>query len=195
MIRIKYGNHKLGDDTVILNMGPARTCPSKARDLCEVVKKGYRCYAEKAEIQYPRNVPQYRQAQELYWKITPKEKIAHDISKKIGARRKRTRFLRYNESGDFHCQQDIEKLSYVAKYLKRNHSITTYGYSARNDLDFSSAEFLVKGSYNDNGNNGKCVVISKDEEVPEGYFLCPADCRKCNKCKRHNYKNIAFRKH
>jgi hypothetical protein len=30
MLRLKFGNHKLGDDTGIINMGPAGTCPSKA---------------------------------------------------------------------------------------------------------------------------------------------------------------------
>ena len=56
MIKIKYGNLKLGDDTIIFNMGPALTCPSKRLNLCPIYNESLlvkaKCYAEKAEILY-----------------------------------------------------------------------------------------------------------------------------------------------
>ncbi len=194
MIRLKFGNHKLGDDTAIINMGPANTCPSKQLGLCEVINKGIRCYAEKAEIQYPNTVPAYRNAQETYWRNQRAETILQEIAERIQSRRKTTRYLRYNESGDFHDQQDIDKLSFVAEGLATI-GVTTYGYSARSDLDFSNSRFLIKGSGSTKGNNGNCTVIERDAPVPDGYLICPGSCKRCNLCKINVPHNIAFRRH
>ena len=55
-IKVTWGNHKLGSDTLIFNMGPAKTCPSKTLGLCPIYNSTLsvraRCYAEAAEIQY-----------------------------------------------------------------------------------------------------------------------------------------------
>lgn len=194
MLRLKFGNHKLGDDTGVINMGTATECPARKLGMCDVVNKGLKCYAEKPEQQYPNTVPAYRKAQEDYWRSTPAELILADISGRIRRRRKETRYLRFNESGDFHTQEDITKLSYVARGL-RTLGVTTYGYTARQDLDFSGADFLVKGSGHDKGNNGSCTVIGKTDECPEGHLVCPGSCKRCNLCKIDVPHNIAFRKH
>lgn len=194
---IKWGNHKLGDDTAIFNMTTALECPARKKGMCDVVNRGIKCYAEKAEIQYKNVVPAFRKKQKRWWDETPKEEILEKFAIKIKRRRKKTRYLRFNEAGDFKSQEDVDKLSYVAAGLKPL-GITTYGYSARKDLDFSNAKFLCKGSSHDKGNNGKTIVIEKDEPVPDGYFLCPGGikgCAKCNLCKINTKLNIAFRKH
>ncbi|MCP3683071.1 MAG: hypothetical protein GY861_10305 [bacterium] len=195
MLRIKFGNHKLGDDTAVINMGSAKDCPSKKLGLCSVDNDGIRCYARKAEETYP-GVEPYRKEQEDYWKKYSAYKIGKDILTKISKRRKSTKYLRYNESGDFHTQADIDKLSAVAKSLKPL-GIVTYGYTARSDLNFSNASFLVKGSgaSNDSGNNGRTIVISKKETVPDNFIECPGSCKKCNICKCNVPHNVAFRKH
>ena len=198
-IKLKFGNHKLGDDTCIFNMGCAKDCPSKALGLCEVVNKGITCYAEKAENQYKEPTINYRKEQEKYWKSQDAITIAQEILNKIKNRRKETRFVRFNESGDFWGQEDVAKLSAVAEHIKHyRDDITIYGYTARSDLDFSKAKFLVKGSYHDKANNGKCIVIGKNESVPEGFIECPGGeqgCARCNLCKIDRKHNIAFRKH
>jgi hypothetical protein len=194
MLRLKFGNHKLGDDTAIINMGPAATCPSKVLGICDVINKGIKCYAEKAEQQYPNTVPAYRRAQETYWRNTEAERILREIAERIQSRRKETRYLRYNESGDFHDQFDVRKLSFVAEGLGTI-GIITYGYTARSDLDFSDAKFLVKGSGTFTGNTGNCQVIEKSEQPPEGYLVCPGSCKRCNLCKINYKHNIAFRRH
>jgi len=195
VLRIKFGNHKLGDDIAIFNMGPAKSCPSRQLNLCETINQGIKCYAEKAEDQYPTTVPAFREAQERYWRNTPQEKIANDIIKKINNRKKLTRHLRFNESGDFFSQEDVDKLSFIADAVETHCGVHTYGYTARSDLDFSAAKFLVKGSCHDKGNNGQCIVINKTETVPEGYIECPGSCKRCNLCKINTKINIAFRKH
>jgi len=203
MIRLKFGNHKLGEDTAIFNMGTAAHCPSRQLGLCDVINKGITCYAEKAERQYPNTVPAYREAQTTYWRNTPAETILHEIADKIQSRRKQTLYFRYNESGDFYDSEDIKKLSFIAEGLKTL-NIITYGYTARSDLDFSNATFLVKGS----GTNtwptgfgtGITKVVTSDLEIPkstnsETWIKCPGSCKKCDVCKKNIRVNVAFLKH
>ena len=174
-------------------MGPAKTCPSRINGTCKVIEKGFKCYAEKAEDQYPSTVPAYRQAQEDYWRSTPSPRIFGEIVKKIKGRRKVTKYLRFNESGDFHNQRDIKKLSEIARGLK-SIGVTTYGNTARSDLDFSRAEFLVKGS-GFNSKNGQTTVIERNEKLPEGYIICPGSCKSCDICKKSTKTNVAYIKH
>ena len=61
---IQFGNTKLPKSTMIFNMGTAAKCPSKELGLCSVAGC---CYAGKAETQYPKHVPAYRERQATYW--------------------------------------------------------------------------------------------------------------------------------
>lgn len=191
---ITFGNHKLGDDTAIFNMSTAIDCPSRKLGMCEVINKGIKCYAEKPERQYHHCVPAARARQQDVWRSTSAHELLTKWSAKINRRRKETHYLRFNEAGDFHDQQDVEKLSYIASGLKPL-GITTYGYTARKDLDFRNAKFLVKGSGHDRGNNGRTIVLRKGEPVPDGYLVCPGNCRRCDLCRKDYPWNIAFRKH
>ena len=193
-MKFKFGNHKLPDSTLIFNMGKASDCPSRTLGLCETVNMGIRCYAEKAEIQYSNVVPQYRDKQYAYWRTTSAEIILNDILNTINRRRKDTKLFRFNESGDFWNQKDVNKLSHIAIGLKSK-GITTYGYTARSDLNYKDVQFLVKGSYNDSGNNGRCIVLNKTDPVPKGYIECPGSCKTCSICSKNNKTNVAFRKH
>jgi hypothetical protein len=185
----KYGNEKAGDDTLVFNMGSATRCPSRAA--CRVLKEGRACYPGKVEEAHP-VVRTYRDRQELYWRSTSPEKIVEDILDKISRRLTATRYLRFNESGDFWSQECVEKLSFVARRLGADAQITTYGFTARSDLDFSRAGFLVKGSGHDGGNNGRCLVVDAHDAVPGGYRCCPENCRHCTLCMRDSKVNIAF---
>lgn len=192
---VKFGNHKLGDDTAIFNMGTAIDCPSRRLGLCRTINQGVRCYAEKAEIQYKDHVINARLAQAAEWKSKSGPQLLEQISRRITARRKDTRYLRYNESGDFYEQSDIDKLSFISEGLKEQ-GITTYGYTARSDLDFRRARFLCKGSgFCKENLNGSTIVILKNQPIPEGYIECPGSCKRCNLCKINVPHNIAFRVH
>jgi len=193
-LELKFGNHKLGDDTAIFNMGTAKKCPARILGLCITINDGIKCYAEKAEDQYPTTVPLARCRQELYWKTNSALNIIEYLNKKLDKRRKLTKYLRFNESGDFWCQEDITKLSTIAEFILLK-GITTYGYTARSDLDFTGARFLVKGSGHNKGNNGQTAVIRKNDPIPAGYIECPGSCKRCNLCKINIPHNIAFRKH
>jgi len=192
---LTFGNHKLGKDTAIFNMGTAIDCPSKKLGLCKTINQGVRCYAEKAEIQYKDNVINHRLSQAAKWKSKTSNQLLSEFMLQIHRRRTETSFLRYNESGDFNGQADIEKLDYVSRGL-REIGIITYGYTARSDLDFTGIDFLCKGSgFNNKSLNGNTIVILKNQPVPEGYLQCPGSCKKCNLCKINVNHNIAFRNH
>lgn len=190
----KFGNHKIGDDTVIFNMGTALTCPSKELGLCQVTNKGYKCYARKSEIQYKEPVLDYRERQKHFWQHATSDDFLREITRELNKRRKGTKYFRFNESGDFFIQSDINKLSTIARELKIL-GITTFGFSARSDLDFSNVEFLIKGSGHNKCPNGRTEVIERISELPEGYTICPGDCRECSYCKENNTINIGFLKH
>lgn len=185
----KFGNEKAGDDTLLINMGSATLCSARAE--CRVLKDGRKCYPAQVEKRHP-VVRTYRDRQEAYWRASAKERIAEDLLGKIARRTIPTRFLRFNESGDFWTQECVEKLSYIARELKSAAAITTYGFTARHDLDFSRAEFLVKGSGHDRGNNGRAIVVDGEDAVPDGYVRCPENCRVCNVCMCDSKVDIAF---
>ena len=194
-LEIKTGNSKIGTDTLIFNMGSARTCPSLERGLCEVPLG--QCYARKAECQYP-SVEPYRDRQEVYWKWVTAEQFISALDKVLHKTfdgkplHRSILYFRFNESGDFWTQECIAKLSKIAKWLVKAYQISTYGYTAREDLDFSKVLFLVKGSSNDSGNNGSTRVIGDRSERIRGEAVCPGDCSKCDLCKVNNNLNIAF---
>lgn len=196
-VQISIGNRKLGSDTMIFNITSATDCPSRKKGMCLV---GAKCYALKAEKQYP-HVLLYRERQSEYWKKTPASGIIKDL-RNMTERHKRLfqkiRYSRFNESGDFRNQGDIKKLDYISCYLESAHQITTYGYSARKDLDFSSVNFLVKSSGHSNGNNGWTAVISKNHAETLrsfGYTICPGLCFGCIFCKEKNNTNILIIQH
>jgi hypothetical protein len=194
ILKLKWGNHKLGNDIGIFNMGTATDCPSKQLGLCVTHNSGYKCYALKPEQQYPTVVPAARERQGVEWNTNTAYDISVSFIDQISRRRTTTRYIRYNESSDFITQDDVNKLSTVAKNVQDAIGVQTYGYSARKDLDFSNANFLCKGSGWES-NNGICIVIGKKEELPAGYIECGGNCKNCNLCKINTKIKIAFRNH
>ena len=196
-LKAKFGNHKLGEDILIFNMGTAKACPSLKLGMCNAVKTGVKCYALKPEIQYKDRVVHYRTQQKEYWDSTSATKIANDIVKKIWTRRgKATKYFRFNEASDFHSQKDVDKLSKIAYKLK-NFNIITFGFTSRKDLDFTDVNFLVKGSgfTIKTGGNGTTTIVKKGENIPTGFFQCKESCKICDYCMTNDSKNIAFKQH
>ena len=144
----KFGNGKISDSTLIINMGSARKCPSAARGLCSIAGQ---CYAARDERLYPKTAVPYRDRQEEYWLGTPAAQMAWDIegvfeandrllekrwdrtSKATTKRKPKAgkRVLRWNESGDLHSMGCVEKLFTVAQLTP---DVTHYMYTHRTDL-------------------------------------------------------------
>ena len=183
------GNRKVGKDTLIFNMNSAMDCPADKLGLCDISDK---CYAKKAERQYPAVLP-YRRRQAKSWgNVTPKGfvKAFMELADK---RRKgnEVRYFRFSESGDFKSQKDVNKMVEIAKLLKEE-SIITYGYTARRDLDFKelSKYAVVQGS----GFmvNNQFVPV---KEFEGGKPRCVGNCRDCRLCKISMGKQIQVIEH
>lgn len=170
----KRGNHKIGKDTLIFNMGPASLCPSKDRGLCQVAHK---CYALRDERRYHHVVPQYRFRQARFWLENNAETIANTIKAKAGSVRSgRIKYVRINESGDFWTQECVNKLFEVANEVPE---LRFYTYTARRDLSFEGrpSNLVINGSGFMIDNNFEAV-----NEVT-GPNECAGDCKTCHVCK------------
>jgi len=207
-LEMAIGNSKLGNDTIIINLGSAKNCPSRKLGLC---KLGNKCYARKAEIQYKPNCEKYRDRQAEYWLNNTAETIGNEIIKVITKKNRFKpviQFMRFNESGDFYSQDDVDKMEIVARMIRKITGVIVYGYTARKDLKFKHVtSFLVKGSSNTAGNNGS--TIARDKKVVEAgqinryeyvenslvYMVCPGSCKQCSICKCDKGHNVVFAIH
>ena len=178
-VKVSNGNHKIGKNTLIINMTSATDCPSKKLGLCQLGSDCAKCYALKAERQYPAVLP-YRRAQERIWDLLSAWQIADQIVQIAQRKRKHhIKHLRFSEAGDFRSQADVDKMSDVAENLKP-FGIRVYGYTARRDLDFSkvSDNLTVNGSAF-MVHNKFTAVKGIDSAKP----VCAGNCRSCNLCK------------
>jgi len=147
-----------------------------------------RCYALKAERQYPAVLP-YRRRQEQIWDSLPAEEIALQLSSILQRKRRPVRYLRFSEAGDFRTQADVDKMCDVARLLP---DLVVYGYTARCDLDFTNCpdNMVVQGS----GfmvHNKFSAVQSPDPDLP----ICPGNCRVCTLCKKRRGAEIQVKYH
>lgn len=199
LLEVKYGNMKIGNDTIIFNMTSATDCISAKLGLCQLcpvsspntpttvernesrVKSLKKCYAHKAEVQYP-NVLPYRRRQAKQWAYNSVQSIANDLVKQIKAKRVKIKYFRFNESGDFRHYRDIVKLSAIADILWAECKVSTYGYTARKDLDFTghSKHLTINGSGFMLNNEFKVVDKFSDKKDS---LKCISDCSKCCLCK------------
>jgi hypothetical protein len=180
------GNSKLPITTAIFNMTSAKECPSDKLGLCAAVIDGKNvCYARKAERMYPQVLP-YRTRQAEYWATCSVLDFVHDILACIRPKRP-IKALRFNESGDFRSQEDVDKMDEIAAHLS-DYGIKVYGYTSRSDLDYSNVRYLiVNGSgFWKRGIAGIFRIFKTEQEVPEDYRTCPADCTKCVRCLKGN---------
>ncbi len=189
-LKLSCGNQKIGKDTLIINITSATNCMSAKLGMCQLLNTN-KCYALKAERQYPSVLP-YRQAQTIQWDRYNVQGLADRILKTAcSSRRKiRIKYLRFSEAGDFRKQADVDKMSALADYLAP-HGIKVYGYTARKDLDYShlSPNMVVSGSGFMVSN--QFTAVSK----PSGKHVCAGNCRVCNLCKHNGHKSIGVKLH
>jgi hypothetical protein len=210
-LRVSRGNRKLGNNTLILNITPAKDCVSRRLGFCRLNE---RCYALKAERLYPQALA-WRQAQREYWDGNSVAAIADTLIDLLYTKRTLERgrltfvdgeatfrdmmvplweaisYVRFNESGDFRRQADVRKLDMIARRVRRYFPhIKFYGYTARRDLNFKEVSFIVKGTEHDAGNAGIVRIRPQawiDDNIPKlarmDARLCPGSCQSCTICK------------
>ena len=189
---MRFGNKKLGDDTAILNINSFVDCPSKKLGLCEVCGC---CYAGKAEKLYPQVLP-FRRKQQVQWDENTAEELAMKIRDTVERRRKATRYLRFQEAGDFRDQKDVVKMSGIADEL--GGVLKCYTYTHRRDLDFSDVSWNLAVNGSGFRVHNEFTVVPKDVGAGdlEGFdHVCGGDCRDCDACKSRNGLRIAVRRH
>jgi len=166
------GNSKVGDDTIIINMGPATTCDAAKAGECELYSMGF-CYAQNNETQHKLAIVK-RFREQLQWKAdNDGSTIASQLASVIMQKRKGkkyTKYVRFNEAGDMNTEQDKEKLGNIVEQtneiLAENEQepVIFYTYTHRNDLfpdrknDIDDSNALViqgSGFYKDAGKSTK----------------------------------------
>ena len=186
-IKIKRGNKKLSRDTFIINITSYTDCPSRHMGFCAL---GNKCYARNPELRFKASLS-YKRMQETIWDNTTAESIAYQlISIQQGAYHK-ARYLRFSEAGDFKSQVDIDKMDIIAKMIKP-YGLTTYGYTARRDLDYSNVQHMIV--------NGTGFMIANNIKLVTEYdntmeLQCHSDCGTCDYCKTAGNKMIHFKIH
>jgi len=181
----KTGNLKIGYNTIIFNIGSAHTCPSAKLGLCQL-QNTKTCYAYRDECRYKETL-KYRNRQLKYWVNVSVHQFIKDIGNICTKSPVKIKYMRFNESGDIRNKNDIEKINFIAKWLKAEYNIITYLYTARRDLinDLMQAKYIII--------NGSGFMINNKFEAVKEYTNknhCPGDCSHCNKCKTIGNKVI-----
>jgi hypothetical protein len=201
------GNMKIGNDTLIFNMGSATDCPSGKIGLCTLFQTND-CYALKSEKMYPQVLP-FRTRQESYWLENDAFTIAGEIAKAF-ARKLKTplKYVRVNEAGDMHSSECLEKLIQIANILP---DIIFYTYTHRSDivtnditlpdnLIINCSNFTRKGcnsfsvEFNVKVNSLKKEFVIARHAIKKIHganaLSCIGDCSKCTLCKINHGKTI-----
>lgn len=181
---LSFGNTKLPDKIAIFNLGSAKDCINAQTPSCQAWVDGEdKCYARKAEKQYPDTLD-YRRRQIYIWDELSAEQFATAFILMANRKRKELSFLRFNESGDFRTQEDVQKAEEIARIIKERIGVDTYTYSASDHLDFSDCEYLTVNASNPDikGYDQRFTVVEDKSEIPDNGFVCPQDCSKCHAC-------------
>lgn len=184
------GNLKIPSTTAIFNMSSAHDCPSRKLGKCKAIVDGKCvCYAIRSENSSRPYVLPYRRRQEAYWKSVSAEEFCVEFLALCATKTNPFTALRFNEAGDFHSQDCVDKAEKIARILKP-YGIVCYCYTSRDDLDFSRVEALrVSGSnFKKPGVVNVFKIIPSKEEKPKGYGICPMDCHACNRCLKAGMK-------
>jgi len=184
------GNLKIPRTTAIFNMASAHDCPSRKLGLCKAVVDGkHICYAIRSETTYHPYVEPYRNKQKDYWLSVNAHEFCIEFLAICVTKAKPFTALRFNEAGDFHTQECVDKAEKIARILKP-YGIICYCYTSRDDLDFHRLEALkVSGSgFKKPGIVNVFKVIACKEDKPKGYGICPMDCHSCDRCLKSGLK-------
>ncbi len=183
-----FGNTKLSKNIAIFNMYPAFNCPSNALGLCKL-KDPSMCYARKAERQY-QVVLDFRKRQEEFWQSCKSKQFVKQLN--LEKKNKPIKFLRFNESGDFKNQGDVDRAIKIAALLKKQ-GIVTYTYTSRHDLNFLNRKDLVITGTEFMLDNMFHIVYDKSQDLIKP--ICQKSCGDCTMCMTKKHNIISIRKH
>jgi hypothetical protein len=113
------------------------------------------------------------------------------------------KYVRFNESGEFHTQADVDKMGRVAELLEKR-GVKSYTYTARSDLDYRQIPKAL--SINRSGwRGGKMNPLMNEfvavyEIPPDAKYVCPGTASKkcgtsCFHCFHGSGKTIYIKLH
>lgn len=220
-LKFTRGNMKIGEDTLIFNLGSATACPSAKLGLCDLSHRKYggsgECYALRSEYMYPQSLP-FRTLQSIQWKEWSAATIADQMFSEIVRSQKTitpVKFIRFNESGDFYSIDCVKKMGRIAGYLKELCEVADipivklYLYTHRIDifsgetgkalLESLPSNLTITGSNFKLHNEFRVLDISREElntrdenGVKKYKYTCANDCTSCNLCKLRNGQGITI---
>lgn len=191
---LSSGNKKVPRTTAIFNMTPAKYCPSFHRKLCKAYSPEGKhvCYAKKAEYSHHPEVLPYRIRQMKFWKSIEASDFVWQFLCINSLKTNPWDKLRFNESGDFGNQAEVNKAEKIATLLS-GYGIKCYCYTHRSDLDFTNVRnLIISGSNFQKEGIANHVLMIEDVKTdrPKGYSVCPGDCNICNKCSIRGQKIV-----
>ncbi len=180
MLKSTTDNKKV-KSSLILNVTSTKNCPSKALGLCPFFKD---CYGSGYEVRP--TVLRDRLNREKLWDIDSIEEIIWSLSidyKAKACKNNPPRAVRYNETGDFKNQEDVNKMVSVLTGFKEwvqeqyGEDISLYGYTKRTDLDLTDlkrATSLNLGRETDieGVNHFIAKPLEEYKELPEDALRC-----------------------
>jgi len=189
------GNLKVPTSTWIFNAGAATDCPSRRLGLCQCPSE---CYALKAERVYKQCLP-YRRRQHEVSRTMPASEVAGDVIRAAARARVRPTLFRFNEAGDFEDQRHVDWFVELARLLRAEAGIRTYGYTARTDLDLvpliQVAHVQVsndRGHWVARGANRFIILRRGDKPTRK---TCAGNCRVCRRCYTHRGLTVGVQAH
>lgn len=212
---MSHGNAKLSADILIVNLTSAKNCPSAKRKDCKIynlhqlaLKQGrpttVQCYAQRDEHQYP-NTIQNNIRSEIIMPLMSDDEFIGYIEEYIEKCDFVTKYIRFNEAGDFPSQEFVSRCEKAAEYFYKNHGILSSAYTCRLDLDFSNCNYLIINASHPKikGADRYYLAVSDErfdtfEDVPQGvgydksgnpYFKCHCNCKVCKFCYQTRQQN------
>lgn len=207
-----YGNSKVPENTLIINLTSAFNCPSKEAGECQW---GKRCYAHGTETQYDNTEYRNLRNQHTLGMLSIKE-LLQLVEAYIENAPLKIKYIRLHEDGDFKDQETVDFCDKIAGHLKAKYGIQTTAYTHR-VLDYSGIKNItINGSsyrikdcdryfipvaledYNKIPEgldfSGKDIPMVSTEtgkkvDTTHGTYKCPCDCRKCFFCYRTKEQN------
>lgn len=209
-----YGNKKLPENVMIVNLTSAWNCPSIKHGDCAY---GKGCYARGTELYSNQTQLRNLRLQSAYKYLSAKE-ILELLEAYIEAAPVRIKYIRISEEGDFPDQETVDFCDKIAGHLKAKYGIITAAYTARN-LDYSNVKNMIINGSNYLVKNCtryfRAIPKTTWDRVPDGLieepyklstingapvkrpvldtkngtFKCHCDCRQCMFCYRTKEQN------
>lgn len=189
-----YGNTKLPENIMVINLTSAWNCPSIATGECPL---GKICYARKGESMYQHSQIRNLRNQFILPQLTIKE-LLELLETYIEQAPARIKYIRISEDGDFPDQETVDLCDKLAGHFMAKYGIQTTAYTHRH-LDYTNCKNMIinMSDLSITGGDRYYLVASPKqwEKIPEGYdsdngiFKCHCDCRQCSFCYQTKEQN------